>query len=490
MRRDTFRRARLRERGYLMLLGLVFGAIFFGLLGALTSFVLLQNRLQDQKDAQGRAFAIAEAGLEYYRWFLSHYPGNVQNGTGSNGPFTIPYYDPEGEQLGSYQLTLNANSACGETTSVDIVSKGWTLDMPAVTKTVSARYAQPSVGRYSYVLNDSVWAGDDRVILGPYHSNGGIRMDGTANSSVTSSVAAWNCTSSYGCSPTQGAAPGVVGDGPNQTLWSYPVPQVDFGAIAADFSSLKATAQDDGLYYPRYSSGTDATSNNYSRGYHLTFNANDTVTVRRVSATTQLNIEPVNPAETATTDRALIATEALYETRSIPSSCGLIYVEDNVWVDGTIPSKVTLVAANTASGLSPNAYLRNNIVYENANGSSGLTLIAENNVLIAPNAPSTMTLNGIFIAQNGAFGRNLYYSNSSQNACHASYEPRTSLTILGTTVSNKRTGTKWTGSFSCSGGYAGFNTRTDSYDEQMASDPPPFTPIVSTDYELMDWREN
>lgn len=471
-----------------MLLGLVFGAIFFGLLSALTSFVLLQNRLQDQKDAQGRAFAIAEGGLEYYRWFLAHYPGNTENGTGSNGPFTIPYYDPEGTQLGSFELTLNANSACGETTSIDIVSKGWTLDMPLVTKTVSARYAQPSVGMYSYVLNDSVWAGDDRVILGPYHSNGGIRMDGTANSSVTSSVATWRCDSSYGCSPTQNSAPGVLGDGPNQSLWSYPVPQVDFAAIAADFSSLKTTAQSEGLYYPRYSTTNNPNAAAYWHGYHLTFNANDTVTVRRVTSTTQLEVIPVNPAETLDTDRALISNETLYETRSIPSSCGLIFVEDNVWVDGTIPSKVTLVAANTSSSLSPNAYLRNNVVYENTDGSSGLTLIAENNVLVAPNAPSTMTLNGIFIAQNGAFGRNLYL-NSSRSACHSSYEPKTALTILGTTVSNKRTGTKWTG-VSCSGGYAGFGTRTDSYDEQMAIDPPPFTPIVSTDYELMDWREN
>ncbi len=473
-----------------MLLSLVFGAVFLGLLGALTSFVLLENRLQDQKDAQGRAFAIAEAGLEYYRWFLAHYPGNITNGV-SGGPstFTLPYYDPEGAQEGNYTLTLNANAACGEISSVDIVSRGWASDMPSVTQTVSARYAQPSVGRYSYILNDSVWAGDDRVILGPYHSNGGVRMDGTANSSVSSSVASWNCTSSYGCSPAQSAAPGVVGSGPNQSLWNYPVPQVDFGGIAADFASLKTVAQASGIYYARYSSGTDTTSNNYSRGYHLTFNANGTVTVRRVSATTQLNIEPVNQAETATTDRALISTEAVFETKTIPASCGLIYIEDNVWVDGIIPSKVTVVAANTASGLAPNAYLRNNITYGATDGTDGLTLIAENNVLIAPNAPSTMTLNGIFIAQNGAFGRNLYYANSSENSCHSTYEPRTSLTILGTTVSNKRTGTKWTGSFSCSGGHAGFATRTDSYDEQMALSPPPFTPIVSTDYELMDWRE-
>lgn len=476
------------SRGYLMLLSLVFGAIFLGLLGALSSFVLLQTRLQDQKDAQSRAFGIAEAGLEYYRWFLAHYPGDVTNGTGIPGPITLAHYDPEGAQTGNYKITLNANSACGQVSSVDIESEGWTLDMPQLKKTISARYAQPSVATYSYILNDSVWAGADRIILGPYHSNGGVRMDGTANSSVTSSVSTWNCTSSYGCSPTQSSAPGVVGSGPNQSLWSYPVPQVDFPAIAADFSSLKTTAQANGIYYPRYSSGTDENSNNYSRGYHLTFNANGTVTVRRVTTTAEHYVTPINAAEDDT-DRARISAETTYETRTLPSSCGLIYVEDNVWIDGIIPAKVTVVAANTSSSLSPSVYLDGNITYGAADGSDGLTVIAENNVLIVPDSPTNMTLNGIFIAQNGAFGRNLYFSSSSKTNCHSTYEPKGTLTILGTTVSNKRTGTRWTGSgFGCSG-QAGYSNRIDSYDEQMALDPPPFTPVVSTDYELMDWRE-
>lgn len=488
MRHHGFNRS---EGGYLMLLSLVFGAIFLGLLGALSSFVILQNRLQDQKEAQSKAFGVAEAGLEYYRWFLAHYPGDTTNGV-SGGPstFTLPYYDPEGAQIGSYTLAVSANTACGAVTSVNIESTGATLAMPQVKKTISAHYAEPSVATYSYILNDSVWAGADRIILGPYHSNNGIRMDGTANSSVTSSVSTWNCTTSYGCSPAKSNAPGVTGSGPNQSLWSYPVPQVDFGAIAADFSALKATAQASGIYYPRYSSGTDPSSNSYSRGYHLIFNANGTVTVKRVSSTTSLNVEPVNAAD-GDTDRARIAAyaETTYQTKTIPASCGLIYVEDNVWIEGTIPEKVTVVAANTASSLEPNIYLKGNVVYAAADGTDGLTAIAEHDVLIAPDAPDDMTLNGIFIAQNGAFGRNLYFSNSSHNACHASYEPKDSLTILGTTVSNKRTGTKWTGGFSCSGGYAGFGSRVDSYDEQMALSPPPFTPVVSTDYALMDWRE-
>jgi hypothetical protein len=476
-------------RGYLLILALVFGSVFLTVFGGLSMFVLSENRLQTHIEESSEAFALAEAGLEYYRWFLAHFPTDIQNGTGQPGPYVLTYEDPEAGVAGSATLSIVGNTACNQTTSIDITSVGAPADSPSVTRTLRARYARPSVGTYSYILNDSVWAGSDRVILGPYHSNGGVRMDGTANSPVTSSLSSWNCNSNYGCTPTQATAPGVVGSGPNQNLWDWPVPQVDFSGISADFGTLKTLAQASGIYYPRYSTTNGQGEPAYWRGYHLIFNANGTVTVRRVSATTQLSVSHVNPSDTLGTDRALISNEADYETRTIPVTCGLIFVEDNVWVEGTIPQKVTLVAANVVNAnIAPTAYLVGNIQYGAQDGTDGFTLIAEHNVLIAPNAPTNMTLNGIFIAQGGAFGRN-YYKNSS-GTCHTTYEPRTSLTILGTTVSNRRTGTKWNLSSSCAGGsYAGFGTRVDSYDRRIAFDPPPFTPVVSTDYEFISWRE-
>jgi hypothetical protein len=467
-------------------MALVFGGVFLAALGGLTFFVISQNRLQTLTSAQSEALALAEAGIEYYKWHLAHFPTDTQNGTGSTGPYTVSYADPENGTDGTFTLSVTGNESCGQLTSIDLSSKGVPADYPGTSRTVTARYARPSVGTYSYILNDSVWAGDDRVILGPYHSNGGVRMDGTANSPVTSSLATWTCTSDYGCSPTQNHANGVVGSGPNQNLWQYPVAQVDFSAIAADFGSLKTLAQAQGLYYARISSGTNKSNANYWKGYHLTFNANGTVTVKKVTGTTQLNVVPVNTADDST-DRALIATESTYETKTIPQNCGLIYVEDNVWVDGTIPSKITLVAANVVNAnVAPNAYLKGDIQYGATDGSDALTLIAENDVLVAPNAPTNMTLDGIFIAQNGAFGRNLYLNSFGSN-CNSTYEPKGTLTMLGTTVSNKRTGTKWLNG--CSFSDAGYQTRIDSYDRNIASDPPPFTPVVSTDYELMNWRQ-
>jgi hypothetical protein len=485
-----------RPRGFLMLLAIVFGAIFVTILGALSSTVLAQNRSQLENIGKSEGLGIAEGGLEYYRWHLAHFPTDLQNGTGQPGPYAIPINDPEGGQAGTATLSIVGNMACNQITSVDITSKGVPADKSGFA-TIVARYAEPTVALYSYIVNASVWAGSDRIINGPYHDNGGIRMDGTANAPVTSSLSSWSCTSSFGCTPTV-TEPGVFGAGPNSTLWSYPTPQVDFSAIAANFSTLKSTAQSSGLYLPRISSGSENTSNG-DRGYHLIFNSNGTVTIKQVTAETNVPSIPIDNPTQATlpiADYSLIKTESTYSsaqvisgTYTLPANCGLIYVEDNVWIEGTVPSKVTVVAANVVTaGVTPNVMLPNNITYSNASGVSGLTVISSNDILITPNSPQNMTLNGIFIAQGGAFGRNYYGEDTNGNySCPNSYEPRTSLTIHGTTVSNLRTGTKWING--CPSGDAGYQTRVDAFDRQLSTSPPVFTPAVSTTGQFIDWRQ-
>jgi hypothetical protein len=459
-----------------MLLALVFGSIFVTVLGALASFSITQNRVQYAATGKAKGLALAEAGLEYYRWHLAHYPTDITNGTGDSGPYVFTQTDPEGGEIGTVSLDITGNQSCGQLTSIDIASTGTPSDGSGVSRTIVARYAQPTVARYSYIVNDSVWAGDDRVINGPFHSNGGVRMDGTANAPVTSSLSSWLCTDDFGCSYNQ-TVPGVYGAGPNQDLWSYPTPQVDFSGIAADFGSLKSKAQTSGLYFPRYSSG-NSNSSAYWKGYHLIFNSNGTVTVKHVSSIYSNTVVPLNPAD-SNKDRTVIRNETTYGTYTIPDDCGLIFVEDNTWIEGTVSAKTTVVVANVVNtGIAPNAMLPDDITYVDT--TAGLTVIAENDVLITGDSPDTMTLNGVFIAQGGAFGRNYY-------GCPSSYEPRESLTIHGTTVSNKRTGTKWMNG--CWNGDAGYQNRYDAYDRTLSTDPPPFTPNISTDYEFVDWRD-
>ena len=461
-----------------MLTAIVFGSIFLAVLFALSSYVLVENRLQTSETSKTKAFAIAEAGIEYYKWHLAHFPNDLQNGTGSPGPYTIAYPDPEGGQAGTITLKITGNNNCGLSTSIDLESKGVSQGSTK-SATITARYARPTVAQYSYVINDSVWAGSDRVINGPYHSNGGIRMDGVANAPVTSSLSTWSCTSSYGCSPTA-TKPGVWGAGPNQSLWSYPTPQVDFSAIAADFSTLKSTAQAQGIYFSRFSNGNGGVA--YNKGYHLKFKIDGTVDVYRVGSEDNTTIYAAADGSADTSDYTKIKNENFYGNYTIPVNCRLIYVEDHAWVDGVVANKVTVVSADTAhTGVDTNVMLPGNITYATNDGNSGLTIIAEKNILITPDSPMDMTLNGIFIAQGGTFGRNLY-------ACPSSYEPRGTLTLYGTTVSNKRTGTKWTNGCG-SGSAAGYQSRVDTYDRKLSTSPPPFTPYTSSDYSFIDWRQ-
>jgi hypothetical protein len=174
----------------------------------------------------------------------------------------------------------------------------------------------------------------------------------------------------------------------------------------------------------------------------------------------------------------------LVGTYPIPTGCGVIYVEDQVWVEGVVNGKVTLAAADVdTTGVDRSIILNNNITY--ANEDSGFMAIAEYDVLIGLVVPDNMTLNGIFVAQKGHFGRN-HYDTSMPNAWEE-YIKRNSLTMNGTIVSNGREGTKWV---TTAGVYtSGFNTRTNSYDRNLVNDPPPMTPEVSDSYEFIEWRE-
>ena len=172
------------SRGVTILLVVAFMGILSLLLTTLTSFEFTQSRYGRALLARETAVNVAEAGLEYYRWFLAHNPNNLTNGTGVAGPYTYTVTDPQGGTVGTASLSIVGNSSCGVVQSIDITSRGTTVSDSLYPRTLFARYARPSVAEYSYVVNSNVWAGSDRQITGPYFSNGGIRMDGTNNSTV------------------------------------------------------------------------------------------------------------------------------------------------------------------------------------------------------------------------------------------------------------------------------------------------------------------
>ncbi len=461
-----------KQTGYLLILALIFGAIFFTISVAFIGFIISDNQVVEQRYQLEKASDIAEAGLNYYKWYLAHYPDDTTNGTGEPGPYVHQYEDPELGAIGEFSLDITSNSFCGQLSSIDVSSTGYTYSQPEVQRTVSARYARPTVAEYAYIINSNVWAGEDREIYGPYHSNQGIRMDGTNYSTVTSGLTEWTCTSSYGCTPNQ-QRDGVftTTDEANPLLFSYPAAPINFTDLLIDLAGMKSSAQNNGgLYIPP--------SN--SNGYRLIFNSNGTLTVRRLYYA--LEYEAYSPDKGWFNERNISLFEWNYGTYSLDADCPLVFVEDKILLEGEINQKVTVAVAGTDSnGEDPDIILSDNITYDDPS-EDGLVAIAEGNVLVGPVVPNNMVLNGIFIAQNGRFGRNHY----RETKWYGPNIARDSLTITGTIVSNGGVGTQWTsnGSF-----ISGFRERINSYDRNLVADPPPLIPNTSDVYVFSEWRE-
>tara|TARA_B100002051_G_scaffold273287_1_gene311752 strand:- start:7913 stop:9328 length:1416 start_codon:yes stop_codon:yes gene_type:complete len=461
-----------KSSGYLLVLVLVFGSVFLVILASFTSYIITQNQVVNFREEQQKATEIAEAGLNFYRWYLAHFPDDATVSTSS------VYTDPEDGDIGEYTLTISRNTYCGSTASIEVTSSGFTYQDPSAVSTVSARYSLPTVAEYSFITNGGVWYGSDRVITGPVHSNQGIRMDGSHNSFVGSGQSDWTCTSSFGCAgnPT---VDGVFTTSGNATpgLFSFPVSPVDFAGITLDLSEIKDHAENDGGIYYGPSSGW---------GYRVIFNGDGTITIREVTSTYNYRAYSTSQGW-HWGERNVITGESFVATEAIDPNCPLIYIEDKVWLEGEITQKVTLAAANLSSGSETNIVLHDDITYA-AGAPAGLLAIAEDDIDVGLEVPNNMTANGLFVAQNGRFGRNHYWTSRLPWWLDA-YVCRNSLTRFGSVISNGRVGTKWTGSY-CGSYSSGFANRITSFDQDQVDNPPPMTPETSDVYMFDDWRQD
>jgi len=463
---------------------LVFGAVFLLLLAGLLGFILLQLRMANQRVSWQQSLNIAEAGMNYYRWCLN-------NDATQNCNLEKEYEDASGNSVGKFQIQINTNSNCGLTISQRIISTGWTYKYPDIKRKVSVFYGRESVAKYSYILNSNVWVGNDHIIRGPYHSNGGVRFDGTNFSTVSSAQQNWVCTNSFGCGPQgvgygyglcppecqiisqQCVCPGVFSTTENSSrdLFSFPIPQFDFNAITADLAQIKNAALNSGGIYLQPSKEI----NSQGKGWHLIFKNTGQVEARIITGLS--STYAYSEEEDWHYDYFTITSESPYQTFNILSSCSVIFVEDNLWPEGIIKGKVTVASANL---IDPNkdtdVILQGNLDYTTADGSDGLTLIGERNVLIGPNSPDQMVLRGIFVAQKGRFSRNHYQGNIKQ-----------SLKIYGSIVSNGRVGTQWINQ----GGHviSGYLERETYVDPYLLYEPPIFTPFISPEFKIVKWEE-
>lgn len=468
---------RSSESGYLLIFVLVFGSIFLFIVSSFVGFVVTQNQVVNFRFEQQRATDIAEAGLNYYKWYLAHYPGDFTNGTGLPGPYVHQYIDPEDGAIGEFSLEIASSTYCGDVASVEITSTGHTYVDPSAVAIVSARYTRPTVAEYSFITNSGVWYGSGGSVVGPLHSNQGVRMDAAHNSTIGSGQLDWTCDSSYGCSPDQTVDGVYASPSSNATpgLFQFPVSPIDFAGITLDLADMKDKAQNNGGTYQGPTS---------QYGYLVTFNGDGTFDIREVTGTrTYWSYD--STVGWHTDERNIITSSSLISggnNIAINPDCPLIYIEDKVWLEGDIDQKITIAAADLSSSAETNIVINDDVQYVGG-ANAGLLAIAEDDVDINLVIPGEdLELEGIYIAQNGRYGRNAYltaYLSSDLDP----YVYLGDLNQLGTIVSRERAVVNWIGA-------SGFTGGGSSFDRDQVDDPPPLTPQTSDVYSFEDWRQD
>jgi hypothetical protein len=459
-------RNKYNQLGSISLVILLFGVVISVAIGGLVIITSTQFSFVQRNQARETALFIAEAGVQYYRWHLAHDPADFTDGQGSDpGPYEHAYVDPQGGVLGTYSLTITPPEPGSSVVTID--STGWSSTYPGIKRKVKARFGIPSLAQYSFLHNANVWFGSGITVHGKAHSNGGIRQDGINDSIISSSKETYTCGSETGCSPSE-TKPGVWGTGGSDELWDYPVTALDFDAINIDLNAMKIAAQDTGVY--RASA---------SQGYHLHFLDNGTVNIYEVTRTQAWR--GYDPDTDCINLNQRIQTEVLQGNYSI-SDKRIFFLEDNVWVDGVVKGRATVVAAKfPLVSNSKDIWINNNLTYTVKNGDDALGLIAQKNIYFARNITPEFEINAAMIAQNGKIMRHYYGSSSCGGS--TSYALRDKLSIYGVVISKEKSYWNWGSPPS-----SGFTTRDVTYDSNLYLDPPPYFP-ASGEYEFISWEE-
>ena len=420
--------------------------LFMGLAIAVVTLSLSNIKLAKNHERAISALDIAESGINYYMWHLSHNnkdycDGNVCEGTGPYGPFIHEYKDQSGKVLGSYEITITPPILGDNVTRIRSVGH---IDNSDKKRTLTAELGMPSFARFSFLTNSECWFGNGETTEGPVHSNVGVHYDGAANGVVSSSNLSYTPSSSYG-GDGHTVRDGVWGNGGPINYWVFPVPTVDFNKISVDFTNLRTKAIINGIHYDKSS----------SQGYYFHLRIDNKIDVYRVSR-----------------ERTSGITTNFIETKNAPSN-GILFAEDNVWVDGTYNNKITIVADTPGSG-TPAIKIKDNLLYQAKDGNSSIGLVAEGNVEVPQYASNNLEIDAALLSQTGHVWYPYVFGAIKNN-----------IQVYGS-ISTLQTWT-WTwvsGSIVTSG----YRTTSQTYDPYLTLNPPPEFPTTGT-FAILSWRE-
>lgn len=487
-----------KNGGYILVQVLAYATIGLLLVGGLTSWAGYNLKIARNVTLREKAFQVAEAGVEYYRWHLAHsaqdfYDGQVSTTT---GPYIHDYFDKDGNKVGRYELTITP-PLIGSTV-VKIVSRGFIIDDPAVSRSIEVRLAIPSLAKYAIVANDTMRFGGGTEVFGPLHSNGGIRFDGLAHNVVTSALDKYddpdhtdtnkefgvhthvNLSGSISESAQTEEMPDhTMADRPDVFMSGrqFPVPVVDFNVLTVNLSEIKTKAVASGLYF----------SKSNASGYHIVLKTDDTFDLYKVNtlANTPNGCSKTNNTsgqEGWGTWAIKSGGESKIGNYSFPAN-GLVFIEDNVWVDGQISTARLTIASGrfpATVGKYTSITVNNDLLYTNYDGRDVVALIAQGNINAGLMSADDLEIDGALIAQNGRVGRYSYTGNCDN------FADQNKIKLYGMMATNLRYGFTYNSGPNFSNGY---RVREINYDGNLLYGPPPSFPLTSDQYSVISWRE-
>ena len=489
---------RTHKEGMILISVIVFAAIAVTMtLGLVNWGVSLLRSVQTVAQRE-QALQIAEAGIDYYRWHLAHSPSDFYDGTNSTttSPYTHQFFDKDGNFLGTYVLTITPPTV--GSTIVGIISKG-TLASSTISRSLKVTMAIPSFAQYAVVANDNMNFGLGTVTYGPIQSNKGIHFDGVAHGLVSSALSTYTdpdttsctkanswavhtCISGTGYPSGDPASPSTLPTRSDVFTVGrqVSVPAVDFSSLTANLATLKSLAQAGGIYL---------TSSQYNGsaalGYHIVLKTNNAFDLYVVTAVVSSPNSSCTSGGSGQTQWGLwtISTQQFLQTYTIPSN-GIVFAEDNVWVDGTINhSRISIVTAklpDPGASSEPSITVNSNLLYSNTDGTDVIGLISQGNINVGYGSSDVLTIDAALISQNGRVGR--YYYNSS---CDGTYN-RSTLNLFGMIATNLRYGFAYVDGV---GNKTGYTNRNLTYDANLLYGPPPSFPLTSSYYTTLSWQE-
>lgn len=493
LRRGKARTRKSRDEGYVLLVVMLI-LLVVGMMTAVLGTKILVNQNHVVRDrSYTESLAVAEAGLNQYLWMVETGESSEVNsfaiaGTDTDGdPLkeTVTLADVDDNAKGKYAIEVTPPSA--ENSNVSVKVTGVSDDVQELPRTVVATIGRPSFSEYVLLVDDFVRIGGplDREWHGKTHSNTGVEIN-TENIVDLVTCSAETYGSEWGVFSNE-----VPLDSDSRSLWAWDVPWIDFNSVTTDFVRLRDLATVSGVTNLPYITPSPSSA---AHGWYIKIDGD------------QYSITEVR-GEKEQYGYGVDKKRGGYLTWDTPwqgpydfPTNGVIFVNDNVWVEGNdVDGRLTIAATGQFNGNGKTASIAivSDIVYSEYDGTVAVGLIAEQDVKIPMYAPMEkdgdlgtnwkydvgnidMRVDAALIAQKGKEYVN--YQNTQG--------PRRGMLTMYGSVSTLLTPYRCSVDENPYSGYpyGGFGRGANEYDPFMLYNPPPHFPTIGS-YQIRDWRE-